>query len=100
MSSFPQGRRNRASESIGGAPDATAAGTVENVRINHGGLEILVAQKLLNRADIISVLDQVGREGVAERVAASGAAHTSIQDGLPDGPLDDRFVQVVAPLDL
>ncbi len=36
--------------------------------IDHGGLEIMVAQQLLNRPNIVSIFQQVGGEAVSERV--------------------------------
>ena len=69
------------------------------MRVNHGGFQILVAQKILNRSNIIPVPYQVGREGMAEGMAGGRAAYLGIPDGLLDGSLDDRLVQVMTPLD-
>ena len=96
---LPWTNRQRLSECIGGTPHASTAGTVENMRVNHGRFQILMAQKVLNRSNIIPVLDQVRREGVTEGMGSSGAADLGIPDGLLDGTLDDCLVQVMTPLD-
>jgi hypothetical protein len=42
--------------------------SIEDMRINHRGLDILVAEEFLNCANIIVSFEQVGREGVPESV--------------------------------
>ena len=37
--------------------------------VNHRGLDIFMTEQLLNRPDVISVLQEVGREGMAQGVA-------------------------------
>ena len=44
---------------------------IENMGIDHGGFDVLVAEQLLNGADIVAVLEQVGCKGVPEGVACS-----------------------------
>ena len=39
------------------------------MRVNHGGSHVLVAEQLLNSADIIAIFKQIRCEGVTERVA-------------------------------
>jgi len=50
----------------------TQEGPVEDMGINHCGLDIGMAQKFLNRPNIVSTLKQVRGKGMAEGVA-SGA---------------------------
>ena len=100
LSKSPRTNRKGHSESIGGTSHAATAGTVENMRVNHGCPEILVAQEVLNRSNIIPVLDQVSRERMAEGMAGGWPAYLGIPDGLLDGALHDRFVQMMTPLDL
>jgi len=57
------------------------AATVCHVRVNHGGLNVLVPQQLSHGPDVVAVLQQVGCRRV------------------PDRLLNDRFVQVVTMLD-
>ena len=42
--------------------------SIEDMRINHRGLDIFVAEEFLNCANIIASFEQVGREGVPESV--------------------------------
>jgi hypothetical protein len=95
----PRTNRKGPLERIGGAPHTATAGTVENMRVNHGRLQVFVAQKILNCSNIIPVPYQVRREGMAEGMAGGRAAYLGIPDGLLDGSLDDRLVQVMTPLD-
>src|ERR1700693_3656379 len=99
LSKSPRTNRKGPLERVGGAPHTATAGAVENMRVNHGRLQVFVAQKVLNRSNIIPVFDQVRREGVAEGVAGGRAAYLGIPDGLLDGSLGDRLVQGMAPLD-
>jgi hypothetical protein len=85
------------SEGVHGTSDAAAAGTVQDVSVDHRGVDVLVAEKLLDRPDVVAVLDQVGREGMAERVAVDGPLDADFVDGLLHGALEDSFVDVVAP---
>jgi hypothetical protein len=99
LSKSPRTNRKGPLERIGGAPHTATAGAVENMRVNHGRFQILVAQKILNRSNIIPVPYQVRREGMAEGMAGGRAAYLGVPDGLLDGSLDDRLVQVMAPFD-
>ena len=47
------------------------------MRVDHRGFDILVTQQILNGADILAVLEQVGGEGVAECVAGDALLDTS-----------------------
>lgn len=45
--------------------------TIENMRINHGGADVFVSQKVLHSADIITVGQQVGGEAVSQSMATN-----------------------------
>src|SRR5215510_15380576 len=45
-------------------------GPVQDVSVEHGGADVGVAEKLLHGADVVVVLEKMGGEGVAERMAA------------------------------
>jgi len=45
------------------APDGEATG-VQDMGVDHGGADAAVAQELLDGADVVSVLQEVGGEGV------------------------------------
>ena len=59
------------------------ATALEDVRIDHGGFDVLVAEQLLHCTNIVPVLEQVGGEGVAEGVGADRLGN----GGFPRGPL-------------
>ncbi|GIK72398.1 MAG: hypothetical protein BroJett021_13860 [Chloroflexota bacterium] len=56
-----------------------AGATVENVRVNLRGLDILVAEQLLNCADVVAGFEQVGGKTVDEM------PQTTVVDILPIG---------------
>jgi hypothetical protein len=58
------------------------------VRVDHRRRNITVAKKLLHRADVVAVLQQMGRERVAEGVAARVLGDSSKAKGAADGALD------------
>ena len=51
-------------------------------------------EQLLHGADVVPVLRQVGRKGVAKRVAARLLPDPGQEDGIVDGSVDDRFIDV------
>ena len=74
----------------------SAPPTVEDVGVDHRGPQVPVAQELLDGADVVTVLQEMGGEGVPEGVATrrfgdAGPPHRTLH-----GPLENRFVQVVA----
>ena len=89
--------RNRFSwgELVEGAADAEAA-SVEDVGVDHGGLPVAVAEEFLDRADIVAGLEQVRREGVAERVARRALGDVGLADGAGDGALHGTLMQMAA----
>ena len=50
---------------IQGASDGKGS-PVEDVRIDHGGGDVPMAEELLDGSDIVSALEEVRREGVAQ----------------------------------
>src|SRR5262245_15323986 len=55
-----------------------------------------MTEELLNGADIVVLLQQVSSERVAKRVARGGLGDAHAPHSVLDGPLEDRFVQVMA----
>ena len=78
----------------------TAASRVpKDVGVDHGGLDIFVTEQLLDRPDVVAVLQEVGRKGMPERVAGGLLRNTCPQLREPHRPLQDRLVEVMpAPL--
>ena len=68
------------------APSAS----VQNMGVNHRGLDIFMTEQLLNRPDVISVLQEVGREGMAQGVPGRrlGDRHGLRPGRLAGGVLD------------
>jgi hypothetical protein len=54
---------------VEGAADAERA-AVEDVGVDHGGGDVAVTEELLDGAYVVAGFKEVGREGVAEGVAA------------------------------
>ena len=57
------------SEAVCWAVHAVSA-SIEDMRREHRGLDIFVAQQLLDRPNIRAILQEVGSKGVAERITA------------------------------
>ena len=66
------------------------------MRVDHRGLDVLVTQQILNGSDILTVLEQVGGEGVAECVAGDALLDTSEFGCAVDGFLQGAGADVVA----
>jgi len=66
--------------------------------VDHRRAHVLVAQQLLDRPNIIPIFKQVGRKGVAKRMAACRLADPCFQSGFLEAALQDGFVQVVPAL--
>jgi hypothetical protein len=61
---------------------------LEDVGVDHGGLDALVAKELLNGADVVAASEQVGGEGVPEGVAGDALPDPRASAGVADGALD------------
>lgn len=57
-----------------------------------------MAQKFLDRSDVVAVFQQMRGEGMPERVACGSLGQSSPCDRIPHGLLNQRFVYVVPPL--
>src|SRR3990170_7201867 len=88
----------RALNAIERAGDAAAA-LVEDVRVDHRGRDILVAEKLLDGADVIAALQQMRGETVPQDMRRHGFCDTSLPCDLRYGALHDLLVQVMAAND-
>ena len=95
------GNRSRAIDSgiirqpIGRAADAPAP-TIEDVRVDHRRCHVVVAEQFLHRANVISILKQMSRKRVPERVARGVLADPRSNDRVSDSPLNDRLMQMMA----
>ncbi len=50
----------------------TESASVENVGVDHGGLDAAVPQQFLDGSDVVSVPKKMSRKGMPERVASGG----------------------------
>ena len=80
-------RSTPCSRSIEGAADSQAT-PVDDVGVDHGRFDILVAQKLLYCSDIVVGFQEVGRRTMTQGVGADG-----LDDPRQAGSLFDRFLQ-------
>jgi hypothetical protein len=88
----------RAVDLIQWAPDRQAA-AVEDVGVDHGGLDVLMAEEVLHGPNVIAVFQEMGGEGVAEGVASDALSDVRAAGGECDGLLDGAAAGVVAALD-
>ena len=87
---------SRQEHPVGRAPDARWA-PVEDVRIHHRRGHVPMAQEFLHGANIVTVIEQVRGEGVAERVAGGPLGDAGGHHRVLHLTLQDRFMQVMAP---
>jgi hypothetical protein len=80
---------------VGGASDAGWS-QIEDVRVDHRGADVTVAEELLHGPDVVVVLEQVGGERVSEGVAGGDLGNARGTDGVLHGTLENGFVQMVA----
>jgi len=67
LTSLLKGEAHSQEHPVGGALDPGRA-PVEDVGIDHRGADVLVAEQLLDGADVVALLQQVGGEGVPQPV--------------------------------
>lgn len=72
--------------------------SIEHMGLDHRGAHVLVAQELLDRADVLAPLQQVGRKGMAEGVAAGLLGDSCLGYGSLHRLLHHARIQVVAAL--
>jgi hypothetical protein len=65
------------------------------VGVDQGCADVGVAEDFLNRSDVCAGLEEMGCEGMSERVAAHLLGDAGLSGGLFDGALQDGFVKVV-----
>jgi hypothetical protein len=59
------------------------------VRVDHGRAHISIPEQLLDRADAVPIVKQMGRERVAEGMATGRFGNTGPANGFPDEALAD-----------
>ena len=69
---------------------------MENMSVDHGGANILVAEEFLNGADVISALEEVGGEGMTKSMTGDALFDGNFLGGLLDSSLKARGFEVMA----
>ena len=70
------------------------AAPIENVRVDHGGLDVLVAKEFLHRADVLAVLEKMGGKGMPRAMAAGGSVDSRLAAQPPRPPSSDRHPEI------
>jgi len=65
------------------------------MRVDHGRAHVAVAKEFLDRADVVTILEQVNRERMPQRVVGRGPRKSGADRGFTDGSLEHGFVRVV-----
>ena len=81
---------------IGGASDCSRA-AMKNVCVTHRRRNIAMAEELLDGADVVPVLEQMGRESMSHGMRGCPLADARNSNSLFYRTADDRFVQLVPP---
>ena len=63
------------------------ADLIDDVQVDHGGADILVAEELLDGADVVAVAEHLSGEGVAEGVAGGGFGEAGLANSALYGAL-------------
>ena len=80
-----------------GTPDGPRS-VLKHMGVGHSGLEVFVAEELLDSTDVCSVLQEMGGEGAAECMARRMFRDLRSGHGQPNGPLKDGRITVVTTL--
>ena len=73
-----------------------ARAPVQNVSVDHGRADVVVAKELLDRPDVVAIFQQMGGERVAKRVTAYRFGDTRAQGRRLHRALKNRLVKVMA----
>lgn len=74
-----------------------SAAPVQHMGVDHRGGHIGVAEQFLHGADVVAAFEQVGGEGVAQRVHRNMAGDAGSLHRIAQRPLQALFVQVMPP---
>ena len=77
------------------AQHAATAGAIQHVRVDHRRRHIRVTEQLLDRPDVVPVLEKVRREGVPERVASHSLRRAARQRRRSNRTLQTLLVHVM-----
>ena len=69
--------------------------SIEDMRVDHGRADVLMAQQFLDRPNIIAVLKQMGGKRMPEGVATGRFGDPGSPNGFFDRPLQDGFMEMM-----
>ena len=72
--------------------------SIQHMRVDHRGLYVTVAQKLLNGSNVRTSFQQVGGKAMAKGMATGRFTDSSSSDCRANGALDDRGIKMMTPL--
>lgn len=64
--------------------------------IDHGGTDVLMSEEFLDGANVVAFFEEVGRERMAEGMAAAVLGNAGLADRVCNGALEGAFVCMVA----
>ena len=70
---------------------------IEDVGVDHSGADVVMAEELLDGANVVTRLEQVGREAVTKAVAGCALGDAGFEQSGVERSLHHGFVEVVAP---
>jgi len=82
---------------VGWAND-TRWSTIEDMSVDHGGLDVAVAKQLLDGTDIVAALEEMGGERMPEGMATDGFGYSGSAFSVVDSALHDARIHVIAAL--
>ncbi len=92
------GRQHCATVKLGGVQRAldAASAFIQDVRVDHRGLDAGVSQQFLHGSDVVAVLQQMRCEGVPKRVAGGAFGDSRAADGVGNLAGESAFMEVMA----
>jgi hypothetical protein len=70
---------------------------VQDVRVDHGGAHVTVSEQFLDRANVVTVFEEMRCEGVPEGETRGSLGQARLEDGFLDRPLEHGFMEVMPP---
>ena len=92
----PESARLRRVEPVQRTPHRSAA-ELEHMGVDHRGRHVGVAQQVLDRADVIAVLQQVGCKGMTQGMRGRRLGNAGGHDRALERPLESLVIQMMAP---
>ena len=72
--------------------------SIKHMRVDHRCLHVAVAEQLLDGSNVRATFQQMGGKAMAKSMAAGGFTDPNSSDCSVNRPLNDRGVEMMAPL--